>query len=81
MEEYSFCAISDGILPDTVAAEHIRLLRVCYLLKAGFTNPEIVHITEESRQTIFNRSRKIREKMGERLHIPTEKEEKEKEGK
>ena len=57
------------------------MLRVCYLLKAGFTNPEIVHITEESRQTIFNRSRKIREKMGERLHIPTEKEEKEKEGK
>lgn len=54
------------------------MLRVCYLLKAGFTNPEIVHITEESRQTIFNRSRKIREKMGERLHIPTEKEEKEK---
>ena len=57
------------------------MLRVCYLLKAGFTNPEIVHITEESRQTIYNRSRKIREKMGERLHIPTEKEEKEKEGK
>lgn len=54
------------------------MLRVCYLLKAGFTNPEIVHITEESRQTIFNRSRKIREKMGERLHIPSEKEEKEK---
>ena len=25
MEEYSFCAISDGVLPDTVAAEHIRL--------------------------------------------------------
>ena len=57
------------------------MLRVCYLLKAGFTNPEIVHITEESRQTISNRSKKIREKMGERLHIPSEKEEKEKEGK
>lgn len=54
------------------------MLRVCYLLKAGFTNPEIVHITEESRQTISNRSKKIREKMGEHLHIPTEKEEKEK---
>lgn len=54
------------------------MLRVCYLLKAGFTNPEIVHITEESRQTISNRSKKIREKMGEHLHIPSEKE---KEGK
>lgn len=54
------------------------ILRVCYLLKAGFTNPEIVHITEESRQTISNRSKKIREKMGEHLHIPSEKE---KEGK
>ena len=54
------------------------MLRVCYLLKAGFTNPEIVHITEESRQTISNRSKKIREKMGEHLHIPSEKEEKEK---
>ena len=49
------------------------MLRVCYLLKAGFTNPEIVHITEESRQTISNRSKKIREKMGEHLHIPSEK--------
>ena len=54
------------------------MLRVCYLLKAGFTNPEIVHITEESRQTSSNRSKKIREKMGEHLHIPSEKE---KEGK
>ena len=43
------------------------LLRTCYLMKAGLTNPEIEHIMNVPHQTVWYRVNKIREVAGDLL--------------
>ena len=44
-------------------------LRVCYLLKAGMSNPEIERITNAPRQTVWNRVKRIKAIMGDEIRI------------
>ena len=39
------------------------LLRVCYLLKIGLTGPEIANITDYPRQTVWDRIKKVKERI------------------
>ena len=43
------------------------LLRTCYLMKAGLTNPEIEHVMNVPHQTVWYRVNKIREVAGDLL--------------
>lgn len=44
-------------------------LRVCYLLKAGMSNPEIERITNAPRQTVWNRVKRIKAILGDEIRI------------
>lgn len=43
------------------------LLRICYLLKIGMTNPQIENITNYPHQTVWRRVKKVTEIMGDSL--------------